>query len=157
DLAALPVTNTGSPTDPSASTMVAAVGQCVQKMYSYKDDQGRPINQSAKSFLAMVPVNMYFAALAAGVNPVIDGGDSNILKNANAFTLEIVPNPRLTSTSKFCVFRTDGRTKPFIRQSETGVETHYLDRGSEFFALHRKTQLGAYVSRGFGYGRWQHA
>ncbi len=156
DLSDLPVTESGSATAPSASAMVAGIGQSIQKMYSFTDDRGRPINQMAKSFLVMVPTGMFLPGLSAAISPVIDGGDTNVLKAANAFNIEIVPNPRLTASDTFFVFRTDGRTKPFIRSSETPVETHYLDRNSEFFAQHRKTQLGAFVSRGFGFGRWQH-
>lgn len=158
DINTLPITNKGSITSPSASAMGGAIMAGVNKFYGYKDDQGRPINQSARDFMVMTPTNLWAPALAATGNAVVDGGDTNTIVTAKSkFNLDPVPNPRLTSTSKFYIFRKDGRVKPFIQQSEVPVEVYYLDEGSEFFKLHNRTQLGAYASRGLGYGMWQHA
>ncbi|MBZ4251856.1 hypothetical protein LAJ57_13170, partial [Streptococcus pneumoniae] len=82
----------------------------------FKDDQGEPMNEEATSFLVMVPVPFMSAAAAALKNPVITDGSgsrTNTITNLGGFSFELAVNPRLTWTTKFATFRTDGMTKPF--------------------------------------------
>ena len=48
--------NAGTTTAPTASEMESAILENVQKLLSFKDDQGEPMNEEARSFLVMVPV-----------------------------------------------------------------------------------------------------
>lgn len=156
DISALPVTNHGSTTIPSVAELQFAIMQAVQAIYGFKDDQGEPLNELAKNFLCMVPVSLWQVASQATKNPVIDGGDTNVIVNLDGFNIELVANPRLTWTDKFAIFRTDGIVKPFIRQEEVPVQVSAIAEGSELEFEYRKHRYGLYASRNVGYGYWQH-
>ena len=152
--------NVGTPTAPTAAEMEAAILQSVSQIISFKDDQGEPLNENAKSFLVMVPVPFMAAAAAALKNPVITdatGSRTNTITNLGGFSFELAVNPRLTWTTKLATFRTDGNTKPFIRQEEQGVEVSAIAEGSELEFRERKHHYGVTASRNVGYGYWQHA
>jgi len=63
----------------------------------------------------------------------------------------------LTNTSKFSVYRTDGRTKPFIRQEEVPVQVSAVAEGSELEFKEFEHHYGLYASGNVGYGMWEHA
>ncbi len=58
-LATLPVTNHGSVTAPSVGEMREVIMQLVQQIYGFKDDQGEPLNETAREFLVMVPTPLF--------------------------------------------------------------------------------------------------
>lgn len=152
--------NAGTTTAPTASEMEAAILENVQKILSFKDDQGEPMNEEAKSFLVMVPVPFMAATAAALKNPVITdavGSRTNTITSLGGFSFELAVNPRLTWTEKFAVFRTDGQTKPFIRQEEEGVTVSAIAEGSELEFRENKHHYGVKAIRNVGYGYWQHA
>jgi phage major head subunit gpT-like protein len=149
-----------TPTAPTSAEMETAVLKAVEKIMSFKDDQGEPMNENAKQFRVMVPVSFMGAAAAALKNPVITdatGARTNTLTNIGGFGFELDVNPRLSWTTKLAVFRADGSVKPFIRQEETPVEMSALAEGSEIEFNERKHRYGVYASRNAGYGYWQHA
>ena len=77
----------------------------------YKDDQGEPMNEAARSFVVMVPTPFMSATAAALNNPIITTGSTsftNTLVNLGGFSYQIAINPRLTWTTKFALFRADG-------------------------------------------------
>lgn len=152
--------NAGTTTAPTAGEMESAILGAVQQIIGFKDDQGEPMNEEAKSFLVMVPVPFMSAAAAALRNPVIvDGSTSrtNTITNLGGFSFELAVNPRLTWTEKFGVFRTDGQTKAFIRQEEEGVTVSAVAEGSELEFNENKHRYGVKAIRNVGYGYWQHA
>lgn len=152
--------NAGTTTAPTASEMESAILENVQKLLSFKDDQGEPMNEEARSFLVMVPVPFMAAAAAALKNPVITdsvGSRTNTITSLGGFTFELAVNPRLTWTEKFAVFRTDGQTKAFIRQEEEGVTVSAIAEGSELEFKENKHLYGVKAIRNVGYGYWQHA
>lgn len=152
--------NAGTTTAPTASEMESAILENVQKLLSFKDDQGEPMNEEARSFLVMVPVPFMAAAAAALKNPVITdsvGSRTNTITSLGGFSFELAVNPRLTWTEKFAVFRTDGQTKAFIRQEEEGVTVSAIAEGSELEFKENKHLYGVKAIRNVGYGYWQHA
>jgi phage major head subunit gpT-like protein len=152
--------NAGTTTAPTASEMESAILENVQKLLSFKDDQGEPMNEEARSFLVMVPVPFMAAAAAALKNPVITdsvGSRTNTITSLGGFSFELAVNPRLTWTEKFAVFRTDGQTKAFIRQEEEGVTVSAIAEGSELEFKENKHFYGVKAIRNVGYGYWQHA
>ena len=152
--------NIGTPTAPTAAEMETAILNSVQQILGFKDDTGEPMNEEAKSFLVMVPVPFMAATAAALKNPVITdatGSRTNTITSLGGFSFELAVNPRLTWTTKFATFRTDGQTKPFIRQEEQGVEVSAIAEGSELEFKERKHHYGVTASRNVGYGYWQHA
>ena len=73
------------------------------------------------------------------------------------FNISVVMNPRLTGTTDFFTFRTDGDVKPFIRQQETDVQLKAKAEGSEYEFDNDAHQYGVDTWRNVGYGYWQHA
>jgi phage major head subunit gpT-like protein len=157
DISALPCNQHGSTTAPSPEEMELSVLQCVQAILGFKDDQGEPMNEGAKEFIAMFPPTFMQAGLAAITNPVLTSGKTNSIITAD-FSIIPVVNPRLSSwTTKFTVFRTDGNVKPLIRQEEKPVEMKAVAEGSELEFNENKHRYGVNANRNVGFGYWQHA
>jgi phage major head subunit gpT-like protein len=147
-------------TAPTAAEMESSILKATQAILGFLDDQGEPMNEDAKSFLVMVPVSYMSAAAAALKNPVIvdgSGARTNTIVNLGGFTYELAVNPRLSWTTKLALFRTDGQTKPFIRQEEAGLQVDAIAEGSELEFKENKHQYGVKAVRNVGYGYWQHA
>lgn len=147
-------------TAPTAAEAESAVLKAVEAMMAFKDDQGEPMNEEANQFLVMVPVPFMSAFAAALKNPVIvdaNGSRTNTIVNVGGFNFELAVNPRLTWTTKFALYRTDGQTKPFIRQEEEGVTVSAVAEGSELEFNEDMHRYGVKAIRNVGYGYWQHA
>jgi phage major head subunit gpT-like protein len=152
--------NITTTTAPTASEMESSILLATQAILGFKDDQGEPMNEDARSFLVMVPVPYMAAATAALKNPVIvdgSGARTNTIASMGGFTYELAVNPRLSWTTKFAVFRTDGQTKPFIRQEEQGIQVDAIAEGSELEFKENRHVYGVKAVRNVGYGYWQHA
>jgi phage major head subunit gpT-like protein len=150
-------------TAPTAGEMESSILKSIQAILSFVDDQGEPMNENARSFLVMVPVPYMAAAAAAiGSQIIVDaastGGRTNnimTLGNIGGFSVQLAVNARLTWTTKFATFRTDGETKAFIRQEEEGVTVSAIAEGSELEFKENKHQYGVKAIRNVGYGYWQ--
>lgn len=157
DISALPCSQHGSTTAPSIEEMELSVLQAVSAIYGFKDDQGEPMNENANQFILMVPVSLLPVALAATTLPQLTGGKSALIPAQNGFNIRAIANPRLTWTTKFALFRTDGETKPFIRQQEEDVTISAIAEGSELEFTENKHLYGVKAIRNVGYGYWQHS
>jgi phage major head subunit gpT-like protein len=144
----------GSVTSPGAEAMVVGILNTVKQFYKFKDDQGRPINGSAKRFILMTGVdNMDSAAEALAASKLGTGKDNPI--DSMKLDIQLAVNPRLNWNDKFALFRADGAggLKPFIRQQMGQMEYTTEDK------LHRerKYEYGLFSNRGVGLGLWQTA
>jgi phage major head subunit gpT-like protein len=149
---------------PTPAEMAAAILGCIGYQYRFKDDQGQPLNGSARQFLVMVPVPLFVPALAAVSSPVLTtaGGAAadNLLLKAmqnNGFQVSVVVNPRLDWTVNFVTLRTDASSKPLIRQEEYDVKISAKAEGSEYEHDTDRHQYGLKFSRNVGYAFWQFA
>lgn len=156
-LSGLPVTTAGTATAPSVESMQHVILKATQAIYGFKDDQGEPMNEGARSFLVMVPTSLWLTAQAALNQGLVANGQSNILTSMDGISYRIAPNPRLTWTDKLAVFRTDGSVKPFIRQEEAPLSIKSKAEGSEYEFDNDAWQFGIDTWRNVGYGYWQHA
>lgn len=157
DISALPVQTHGVVAAPSKEEMLQAIVKSISQFFTFKDDQGEPINEDAKSFLVMVPVGLSPAATSA-LSKTNDIGPG--MFSVDGFTVGLAVNPRLTAaswTDKFVTFRTDGSIKPLIRQEETEPAVKVKDENSEFAFDNDAIQIGVDSWRNVGYGRWQGA
>ncbi len=157
DISAAPASVHGSTTAPSPEEVRAMVLAGAQQVLGLKDDTGEPMNEAARNFLVMVPTPYWSAAAAALANPVLGGGDTNVLTNLDGYGFGLAVNPRLTWTDKIAVFRTDGSAKPFILQEEEGVRVSAIAEGSELEFDQDEHRYGVKALRNVGYGYWQHA
>lgn len=153
------VLNVGTAAAPTSKEMADAILAVIQHFYTFKDDQGEPINELAKQFLIMVPVNMWGSAQAAVTANQLNTGagsvDNTLMKMG--MTLQVAANPRLTATDQFAMFRADGRTKPFIEQIEEGISINAVAEGSEHEFKENEHLYGVKKITNVGYGMWQHA
>lgn len=157
DISAVPAAVHGTTTAPSPEEIRAMILKAVETILGLKDDQGEPMNEMARSFLVMVPTGWFSTAAAAIRNPVVGGGDTNVMTNLDGYNFSLAVNPRLTWTDKLSVFRTDGSVSPFIRQEEEGVTVQAVAEGSELEFQHDLHHYGVKAIRNTGYGYWQHA
>jgi len=163
DYAALDFTTTGKPT---ALEMATAILSVVGHMYTLKDDQGEPINETAKKFLVVCPTVEYWRASISAVrdqNLQTSGGASvtNPLAANGDLSVSVDLNIRLNQTSYtqyFYVYRTDAPVKPFILQEESGgVKQQTLDQNSDHYFFNDEKLYGLKAKRAAGYGLWQYA
>lgn len=144
-------------TNPTANELCDVILKMIQHMYTFKDDQGEPMNGGAKSFLLQVPVAFYGAAFqAVSLNNLNTGSgvrDNPLVK----FNIEVSPNPRSTWTTKLALYRTDAPAKPFILQEEEPVTVQAIAEGSELEFNTDTHHYGVKCTRNVGFGFWQYA
>lgn len=151
--------NVGTPAAPTAAEFSMLALDIIGHMMSYKDNTGEPMNDTAMNWAVMVPTNMMSAGTTAINQNNLQGTSGvvqNVLKN-DAFNISLIVNPRLTATDAIYMIRTDASAKPFIKQSELGVQLDVLGTDSEYAKLNRKAFFGVSASRNVGYGYWQYA
>lgn len=151
-----------TPAAPTAGEMESGVLKTIETMMGFKDDQGEPINENARSFTLMVPVPYFKSAAAAiGSTVIVDGSTSRTntlmtLGSMGGYNINLAVNPRLTWTTKMAVFRADGSAAPFIHQVELEDEDISLDENSEYAKTHNQVLLGLKRSDNVGFGFWQY-
>lgn len=156
DISALDCSVHGSTTDPSVEEIAICILRTIQKILGYKDNQGEPMNELASKFIVKVAPSLLGKATSAVANQFYASGTSNIIK-PTGFDVRVVPNVRLaTQTTSFQTYRTDGKTKPFIRQEEEGIEMAVIAEGSELEFNEKMHHYGISASRAVGLGYWQH-
>ncbi len=143
---------------PTSAQQATNILLAIQKMLGFLNDQGEPLNALARMFKVMVPVNMWSATIAALQDEFTSAGVSNTMASLRkrGVSIDVVCNPRLTTTNRFFVFREDGPIKPFIYQSEMD-EPGMLDESSEHFFKTKRVQFGVSASAAAGYGRFEYA
>jgi phage major head subunit gpT-like protein len=156
DISAVPASVHCSATMPSTEEIREMILQGAQTILGFVDDQGEPMNEMARDFVVMVPTPWWSRAAAAISNPVVGGGDTNVMTNLDGFAFSMATNPRLAWTDKLAVFRADGAVKPFILQEEEGVTVSAVAEGSELEFHEDKHEYGVKALRNVGYGYWQH-
>ncbi len=155
--------NVSTATNPTVAEMNAAILKVIQHLFTFKDDQGEPLNGAAKNFMVMIPVNMMGAAMGAVYAKIINasgGAYDNTIANAAAaqgFNVTCAVNPRLTIGADFYVFRTDAPAKPFIRQEEEPLQVDAIAEGSEHEFKNNEHLYGTKRICNVGYGYWQYA
>lgn len=155
--------NIATPTAPTPAEMESSILQATEAMFGFKDDQGEPINGSAREFLVMAPVNYLKAVCGAlGASVIVEGGAArnNLIQavgSLGGFVYRMAINPRLTNTDRFYLFRTDGATKPFIRQIEEDTTVAAEAEGSSEEFKNNRHLYGIKRIGNVGYGLWQGA
>ncbi|MFT2213085.1 Mu-like prophage major head subunit gpT family protein [Rhizobium giardinii] len=144
------------PTDPTVPEFSKAVMKAIQQILTIKDDKGEPTNQSATEFQVQIPVTFMAVALEAVTALLGEGGKSQTIPALKGkFSITVVPNPRLTWTNKFAIFRTDEAAKPFILQEEDVPDVVALGEGTEYEQLNKEQLFGVDWTGNVGYGYWQ--
>jgi phage major head subunit gpT-like protein len=145
-----------TPAAPTDTEMHEAIVKGIAQILACVDDQGEPLNESAREFLVMVPLGFLSPTLVALAGNTIDA-TTNPLATGDPFRVTWIANPRLTWTDRFAIFRTDGSTRPFIFQEELPVQVQVLAEGSELEVNENQHQYGVKAIHEAGYGFWQDA
>lgn len=159
DISELAVANGGTATAPAVAEFQLCVAQAIQAIVGFKDDQGEPMNENARSFLVFVPVSLWNVALTAMATPAQVAETQTALQGLKGagFAIDVAVDPRSAWTENFAVFRTDSAIKSFIRQEEqeTQLAMKWLD--SEYCFDNDAVQIGVDSWRAVGYGYWQNS
>lgn len=150
--------NVATATAPTPYELANALVKVISHFYTFKDDQGEPRNEGASAFQIQTPVTLYPAMAAAVSSMLLNSGSGSVNNPLGAmpFTLQVVPNGRLTWTDRFAVLRSDAQAKPLIRQEETAVDLKMKAEGSDFEFDQNAWQFGIDANRNVGYGMyWQ--
>lgn len=145
-------------TTPTVEQMQGAILTAVATILEFKDDQGEPINEGAQIFHVQVPITYMPQAIGALGATVINQSSNLVsaLATLEGMSFSLYTNPRLTWTTKFAVFRADGRAKPFVRLEEVPLEVRAIAEGSELEFNENVHRYGIHAVHNIGYGMWQH-
>ena len=159
DISELPVATAGTITAPSVAEFQLSVAKGVQQIAGFKDNQGEPMNENARSFLVLVPSVLHHTALTAMATPVQVAETQTALQGlkSNGYRIDVAVDPRSSWTTQFALFRTDSAIKSFIRQEEQGVQLAMKWLDSEYCFDNDAVQVGIDTWRNVGYGYWQNS
>lgn len=159
DISELPVDINGSTTAPSVAELQVCIMKAIQAIVGFKDDQGEVMNESARSFLVMVPLSLWLPALNAVATPTQVYETQTAFEGIRqaGFSVRVEPDARSAWTANFAVFRTDGTIKSFIRQEAQEVQLAMKWLDSEYCFDNDAVQIGIDSWRNVGYGYWQNA
>jgi phage major head subunit gpT-like protein len=147
------------PASPTAGEMEIMILAAVQQMFGFKDTEGEPLNEDAKQFTIIAPVNWWSALSAALKNQtIIDGGTSrtNTLLSLGGFGFTPVVTPRLTATDAMYILRNDTASKALIRQEEQKVDLKKQAEGSHIEFTEDIHWYGIDARRAAGYGMFEY-
>ena len=146
----------GTYLNPTNTSMQRAILAGVAQMLAFKDDQNEPCNEYLTDFLVMVPPSLLAQGMAATVSPVLDSGQTNLIRAQSDFRIRCVGNARLSSwTDKFAVFGLNGTQKPFINQVEVPPTLSAKAEGSDYEHDNDAHQYGVKRVGNAAYGDWK--
>lgn len=152
-LSALNVSTAAAPTE---DEMVDVIVGMISHAYSYKDDRGEPINGDAKDWAFMVSPNLMGSTAAAIRSSLRKSGSTNAV-GLQDFNVNLVVNPRLTTTTVCFAFRLDTEMRSFILQDEAGPMMEVKGEGSDYAFDNGAYAFGVCATRAAGYGEYLHA
>ena len=148
--------NVADAPNPTPLEMTKIVGKMVQHQLKYENDRGKKMNGQARRFVLHVPVNMVNAADQAVKRTTLTGVVDNH-RLGSMFSVSVVPNLDLTSTTQIHLFRVDAKLKPFIYQEEVPLELKIFWEDSEYAKLNQQYSLLAEAWYNVGVGVPQYA
>lgn len=155
EVTALNVTTPAAPTPAEAVDIIFGL---MNHFKTFKDDAGEPIYEDLMSIIVMVPVNMGPAFLQATTAKILTSGSStkdNPLIGSN-YSVEVIVNPRLTSTTVIYAFTNEG-DPALICQQQGPVEMSKKAEGSDYEHDTDQWEFGMKASRSVGLFCWQAA
>jgi len=159
DISELPVDINGITTAPSVGELQLSIMKGIQAICGFKDDQGEPMNEGARSFLVLVPMTLWLPAVTAVATPAQVAETQTAMQGIKqqGFSIRVEPDARSSWTASFAVFRIDSAIKSFIRQEEQEVQLAMKWLDSEYCFDNDAVQVGIDSWRNVGYGYWQNS
>jgi hypothetical protein len=154
--------NVTTPATPTTAEMSAAIIYAMQCIIGAKTEKGRLLNSSARRFVVRVPLTFMGAAAGALGSTVI--ADTVSVSNTlvtlatlAGYQIELWVDPRSVWTTKFAVFRADGRNPALVRQEEQALQIKAQAEGSPIEFAEDVHEYGLNATRAAGYGFWESA
>lgn len=148
--------NVGTATAPTGVEFATALLDVVGHFMTYRNDQGKLINGSARSFVVAVATPPLFSAATQAITSMAFAGGADNPVNGlkqSGYRFEVVMDNRLTSaTAKMRVFRADAPIPAFLLQEERALRVKMLGLGSEHHVKTDNILIAADAIRGAGYG-----
>jgi phage major head subunit gpT-like protein len=149
-------------TSPAEAAKVIMGG--IQQLLQQEDDQGEPLNEDARSFHVLTPIDpMGYVATAisdrgygtSNANPLEGMGFDISMSASPRFVGSDLPNA--SDGGGLVIARTDAEVKPIIRQQEDGTEPELeaVAEGSEHEYENKSHKYGVDTWRGAGPGFYQ--
>ncbi len=107
-------------TTPTANEAADAICEAIQQLYSFKDDQGEPLNEDMTDLTIIVGTDNGNGVLQGAKNQKLDTGtgtkDNPVLgwANATGLKLNIIITPRYTTGSSFVMINSSGDACPMV-------------------------------------------
>ncbi len=140
-------------TDPATVTadeFAASYQSAVEAMLSYSDDQGEPFNDGIGKLSVLVPPALWYVAKEALTADMLSS-TTNVLSGEAG----VIVFPRLSSTDKWYLCRTDVEVRSFVFQDREALEFTSLAEGSEEAFKREKYLYGVRARYAMAYGYWQ--
>lgn len=157
----VPSANVADPNVPTVAEAVAIINETVSYAMSFTDDQGEPINQSAREVLILVTKPLHLAAFNGAVTlNVLAAGVDNPLRGLRekGWTFRVEYVSRMTAANKVYFFiggQSNGTA--LIRQEDGGIVTQIQGAGSHEEFTNNRHLFGVKAVRGVGFGAWNKA
>ncbi len=157
----LPVTTTGTATDPSVAAMALIIRRGIRQMLGFTDEEQEPLNDGARSFLVMAPLELADVVDAAVTNTTLgDDGPNPLLagnRGRGAYSIFSRTNTRLTGAQSIYIFRTDAMARAMINQIEVPLTAQMLGPESEYAKKEDEALFMAKRVGNVGYGDFTRA
>lgn len=149
--------NASDHTAVTTDEMRKSINAAIQKLISFKDDNGVPLRSTPTGLIAVVPPNLLFTTLEATQASVINATTNIMQNNPLTGAIRVISLPGLTSAVRWSLLKTNVPVRPFIMQEEQGVKLDSLAEGSEEEFKNRQHLYGVTRIYALAYGRWEYA
>lgn len=152
----LPALGVADPVRPTKAEATLILTGMAAHFFTFKDDQGRPANQGARTFMLVCPPAAGPGFIAAANDMLNAAGGTNELSNLG-WTFIIIMEARLANASIIYMFRIDDRSSPaLILQEEDTPTVEILAEGSEHWIKNNEAMATAKATRAVGPGDFTH-
>lgn len=128
--------------------------QVIPQFYTFKFNNGEPMNGEAKRFGVIVPAKFLGAFNGAVKSERLETGQSNPIYGMG---IEVIPNARLTAANNYIYpVRLDaGMRQPFLRAEPAPIEMAWLGEGTTYAFEQHKYATGLESTRTVAPGAWE--
>lgn len=151
-------------TTPTANEAADAICEAIQQLYSFKDDQGEPINEGMSSLTIVVGTDIGNGVVQAVKQSRLDTGtgtkDNPVMgwAAATGLSLNVIITPRYTTAASFAMVNSSGDACPLVfieNQGEAMITSKAA--GSDFEHDNDAWQYGIKAVGVGAYGRFSDA
>jgi hypothetical protein len=140
--------------DPTETEMIDLILDAQNKINSFVDESGDPMNQGAERIHVMVPTKHGPIARKAIEKNLVNSGESNIL---DQMQVTYSTNHLLDNDNYIYVFAADGLNPPILLKQLFSPELITFGRSSDYFKANYKMRFKVKAERGISPFFWESA